>query len=136
MNVGETYHRVLDGGIPLWKSAAMAEPQPLDLRSGLVASTTAPLFWQGAGGQVSLEGTIKRSSNASLTNGADVLLADLPVWARPVNRVRFSVVGKPPSGWRAVQVTVGTDGVLTLYDPDGFECDWIDIAGITYRTRG
>lgn len=136
-SIAETFDRLLSGGSVVWRARSMTAPVALPLRSGLVANTDPPQYWMTAGGDVRFRGTVKRASGSNLTNGADVLLADLPAGFRPTVRERGPITAKKSgSGWDQVNISVGSDGVMTLYDPDGFEVDWVDLSKYSYRTKG
>lgn len=146
LSTGERFYRQLDGDTsPYWQAETICEVNPIDLRDGLVADSTAavPQWWTtggnglGGSGIVNFEGRVKRSNGKPLSNGQDVVLGDMPVGLRPRQRIsRPCTVKKTGSGWDQANVTVGTDGVITMYDIDDFELTFVDLSAITYRTRG
>jgi hypothetical protein len=137
----EWYDKVPTGtpGQTRWRPRSVDGPYPFPAQGTLVAAAAnepATYTIQNNGAVVSFEGTLKRSNGASLSNGADVGLGVMPQALWPATQGRWSCVGKMPSRWATVQVTVGSDGVVALYDPVGFEIDWVDLSAISYRVKG
>ena len=141
-STGEVWHRsVSTAGVPYWDRQSVDGPYTFPAPSALTANSAdepAAYYFNDNRSTVHLEGTLKRVSGAVLTsNGADVGLGTLPVGARPLKDGRWSVVGKPASGWRNCQVTVRRTGEVVLYDTgtQGFDPLYVDLSGISFRVR-
>lgn len=136
----EVYIKRLAGeGGTYWQKQSRVGPFAFPAPASLVAQAAdepARYYLTNHRATVEFEGTLKRASGSSLTNGADVILGTMPEAFWPATQGRWSCAAKMPSRWNTVQVTIGTDGIVTLYDPAGFEIDWVDLSAISYRVRG
>lgn len=139
-STGEVWRKVpsATGNTAFWQPSSISTVVNIPMPAALVTANTgeAPRYWLTDNNMVChLEGTIKRSNNTSLTNGADVGLGTMPADVRPEKQVRFACTAKKPSKWTTVNVTVRTDGIISLYDPTDEEVDWVDLSGIHYRLK-
>ncbi len=101
----------------------------------LVSADGTSAYARREEGRVFLEGTLKRSSNASLSNGANVTLGTMPRGWRPAGgERRFICYGNGVGSKQVIApVTVKSDtGAVIMYDPPA-EVVWIDLSGINYR---
>lgn len=141
LDTGERYQKVPGStvGATYWRRDSIDGPYDFPNPNSLVsqaANEQARYYFTDNGAMVQFEGTLKRSSGASLTNGADVGLGTMPVGARPVIQQRWPCTVKLAAGWDSLQVTVRPDGIVSLYNPTGtLSVDYIDLSAISYRVR-
>lgn len=91
----------------------------------------APVEVVVEGAWVNLRGTLRRSSNANLANGATVVLGTLPVGLRPGRLRRYGCLSSPNN---YAGVYVAPDGEVGMYDPPGTPTvDYLSLDGIRFR---
>ena len=119
-----------DGGGYEWESLDYTYytfPAP----SALVA-LDAPAQYYRKGNHIFLQGTLKRSSGASLSTGNDVILGTMPAGHRPDRIKRFACYA---GSGHVVGVKVEAAGTVTMYDPPSYigSVAWIDLSTIHYE---
>lgn len=129
-----TYRGVYDAAASAvkWRPGWDLQVVPLTVPAELVAwDTPAAAYYSG--GYVQLEGSMKRTSNANLNNGAPVLLATVPDGFRPSSTWRG--VAATTAIHKAVNVYVESDGQVWMADPEGsgVSIPYIFLGAIRYR---
>lgn len=120
-----------------WKRYGPGDTVAFAAAGGLVAFGS-PAEYYVDGADVQLLGSLKRSSNAVLSTGNDVILGTMPstsAWGdlRPSRTTAYVCYGRTSTGVRiGVPVRVGPDGKVIM-EPTPTNVQFVDISCIRYR---
>lgn len=118
----------------LWQNLTQPPAAAFPAAGGLVAQDT-PAQIVRSGGMVQLRGTLRRSTGASLTTGADVLLGTLPVGSRPGTTERRVCYAGAGDGKVRAEILANGQVWIRAGSADADTVSFIDLGAFVFRAE-